>query len=95
MRLHTKSAALHCATAGLGIRVNSVHPAWERKPLNEAVVAEASDPEAMRRAVAAAQPLGQVGESEDVAYGILYLASDEARFLTGAELAIDGGYTAQ
>ena len=95
VRLHTKSAALHCARAGLGIRVNSVHPAWVRTPLTEAVLAAAADPEAMRRAVAAAQPLGCVGEPEDVAYGVLYLASDEARFVTGGELAIDGGYTAQ
>src|SRR3712207_816760 len=73
VRLQTKSAALHCARAGLGIRVNSVHPAWVRMPLTEAVVAAAADPEAMRRAVAAAQPLGCVGEPEDVAYGVLYL----------------------
>jgi NAD(P)-dependent dehydrogenase (short-subunit alcohol dehydrogenase family) len=48
-----------------------------------------------RRALDALHPLGHVGEPEDVAYGILYLASEESKFVTGAELVIDGGYTAR
>lgn len=48
-----------------------------------------------REAMAAKHPLGRVGEPEDVASGIVYLASDESRFITGSELVIDGGYTAQ
>jgi NAD(P)-dependent dehydrogenase (short-subunit alcohol dehydrogenase family) len=53
------------------------------------------DPEGRMRELAAAHPLGHVGEPEDIAYGVLYLASDEAKFVTGAELVIDGGLTAQ
>jgi NAD(P)-dependent dehydrogenase (short-subunit alcohol dehydrogenase family) len=51
--------------------------------------------EAFRRQVAALHPLGHIGEPNDIAYGILYLASEESKFVTGSELVIDGGYTAQ
>jgi NAD(P)-dependent dehydrogenase (short-subunit alcohol dehydrogenase family) len=95
VRLYTKSTALHCAGEGLGVRANSVHLAYVRTPMVEAVARDAPDLEARWRELAAAQPMGRVGEPEDVAYGVLYLASDEARFVTGAELVIDGGYTAQ
>jgi NAD(P)-dependent dehydrogenase (short-subunit alcohol dehydrogenase family) len=53
------------------------------------------DPAAARKALEVLHPVGHLGEPEDVAYGVLYLASDEAKFITGAELVIDGGYTAQ
>ena len=75
--------------------MNSVHPGSIRTPLVERLTQAAPDPEARMRDIAAAHPLGCVGEPEDVAYGVLYLASDEARFLTGAELVIDRGLTAQ
>jgi len=79
-----------------GIRVNSVHPGFIWTPLVEAL-AEESDQgkEAFRRELDALHPIGHVGEPEDIAYGILHLASDEAKFTTGSELVIDGGYTAQ
>jgi 3(or 17)beta-hydroxysteroid dehydrogenase len=48
-----------------------------------------------RQALGALHPVGHVGEPDDIAYGVLYLASDESKFMTGAELVIDGGYTAQ
>ncbi len=58
--------------------------------------AEASgDAAAAKRALEALHPLGRIGEPDDTAYGVLYLASDESKFMTGAELVIDGGYTAQ
>jgi NAD(P)-dependent dehydrogenase (short-subunit alcohol dehydrogenase family) len=95
VRLYTKSTALYCAREGLGIRVNSVHPAYIRTPMVEAIARDAPDPEARMRELAALQPVGRMGEPEDVAYGVLYLASDESKFVTGAELVIDGGYTAQ
>ncbi len=53
------------------------------------------DVETGRRAAAALHPVGHVGEPNDIAYGVLYLASDESKFVTGSELVIDGGYTAQ
>jgi len=53
------------------------------------------DPEAARAAAAALHPLGHMGEPDDIAWGVVYLASDESKFVTGAELVIDGGYTAR
>jgi NAD(P)-dependent dehydrogenase (short-subunit alcohol dehydrogenase family) len=53
------------------------------------------DADAARKALDALHPLGHIGEPNDVAYGVLYLASDESKFVTGSELVIDGGYTAQ
>jgi len=95
VRLLTKSAALYCAKAGYGIRVNSVHPGYIWTPMVENYLRSAGDFEAGRRALNALHPVGHIGEPNDIAYGVLYLASDESKFMTGAELVIDGGYTAQ
>ena len=76
------------------IRVNSVHPGFIWTPMVEHYLEEQGDPEAGRRAIDALHPIGHMGEPDDIAYGILYLASDEAKFVTGSELVIDGGYTA-
>jgi NAD(P)-dependent dehydrogenase (short-subunit alcohol dehydrogenase family) len=61
----------------------------------ENYISQQPDPAATRAAIAALHPLGHIGEPDDIAYGVLYLASDESKFVTGAELVIDGGYTAQ
>lgn len=95
VRLFTKSAALHCAKAGYKIRVNSVHPGYIWTPMVEKYLAAQPDPDAAKSFVASLHPVGHLGEPDDVAYGVLYLASDESKFVTGAELVIDGGYTAQ
>jgi 3(or 17)beta-hydroxysteroid dehydrogenase len=96
VRLFTKSAALHCARKGLKIRVNSVHPGSIWTPMVERYLkALGGDIEKKREAVGRQHPLGTLGEPLDVAYGVLYLASDESKFVTGSELVIDGGYTAQ
>lgn len=95
VRLLTKSAALHCARAGYKIRVNSVHPGYIWTPMVEGYLAAQADPKAARAALDALHPVGHIGEPDDIAYGVLYLASDESKFVTGAELVIDGGYTAQ
>ena len=95
VRLFTKSAALHCAKSGYNIRVNSVHPGYIVTPMVEGYAQASGDAEAATRALEALHPLGHLGEPDDIAYGILYLASDESKFMTGAELVIDGGYTAQ
>ena len=95
VRLLTKSAALYCAAAGYRIRVNSVHPGFIWTPMVSNFLKTQPDPEALRTAIAAKHPLGHMGEPIDIAYGVLYLASDESKFMTGSELVIDGGYTAQ
>ena len=95
VRLFTKSAALYCAKADYNIRVNSVHPGYIWTPMVEGYSETTGNAEAARMALAALHPLGHIGEPNDVAYGVLYLASDESKFVTGSELVIDGGYTAQ
>lgn len=95
VRLLTKSAALYCAKAKYNIRVNSVHPGYVWTPMVEELAASKGESEAERQRLTALHPIGRLGEPEDIAYGILYLASDEAKFVTGSELVIDGGYTAQ
>ena len=93
VRLMTKTDALLYAKEG--IRVNSVHPGYIWTPLVEALGRESSQGvEAFRRELDEKHPIGHVGEPNDIAAGIVYLASDEAKFVTGSELVIDGGYTA-
>ncbi len=78
------------------IRVNSVHPGYIWTPLVENLgKASPIGVDAFRSQLDALHPLGHVGEPDDIAYGILYLASDESKFMTGSELVIDGGYIAR
>lgn len=93
VRLMSKTDALLYADDG--IRVNSVHPAFIWTPMVEGFLASKGDVEEGRAQIAALHPLGHMGEPDDIAYGILYLASDESKFVTGSELVIDGGYTAR
>ncbi len=90
----TKSVALHCAKQGYGIRCNSVHPAFVRTPILDPLVARFGAEEAYAK-LGCQIPLGRIGEPEEVAYGVLYLASDESSFMTGAELVLDGGLSAR
>jgi 3(or 17)beta-hydroxysteroid dehydrogenase len=92
--LFTKAAALECAKAGYKIRVNSIHPGGIWTPMLETFVGKRGDAQA-DAAAAGMHPVGHAGEPDDIANGVLYLASDESKFVTGAELVIDGGYTAQ
>jgi len=93
VRLFTKAAALECSKAGYNynIRVNSVHPGVIKTKMTAGMFED----EAMLKKQMARHIIGYLGEPIDIAYGILYLASDESRFATGAELVIDGGWTAQ
>ena len=93
VRLLTKAAAIEFSKAGhdYNIRVNSVHPGVIETPMTAPLI---NDPEGGKE-MAKWQPMGHFGEPDDVAYGVLYLASDESKFLTGSELVIDGGWTAQ
>lgn len=94
VRLLTKSAALHCAKAGYGIRVNSVHPGYILTPMVERAM-QGEHAELVRQHLVSLHPIGRLGAPLDIAWGVLYLASDESSFMTGSELVIDGGYTAQ
>jgi NAD(P)-dependent dehydrogenase (short-subunit alcohol dehydrogenase family) len=76
-----------------GIRVNSIHPGYILTPMVENHLKSSPDPVKAKEAVASLHPLGHMGEPNDIAFGALYLASDEAKFVTGTELVIDGGYT--
>ena len=89
VRLLTKSTAIQYASDG--IRANSIHPGTIETPMTAHLLAE----ESHRRNRLERTPLGRLGRPEDVAYGALYLASDESSFVTGSELVIDGGRTAQ
>ncbi len=93
VRLMSKTDALLYAKHR--IRVNSVHPGFIWTPMVEHYLRSQGNLEEGRRKLEALHPIGHVGDPMDIAYGILYLASDESKFVTGSELVIDGGYTAQ
>ena len=89
----SKSIALHCARAGNGVRCNSVHPVFIDTPILDRIVAGKDRSVALEK-LARQIPLGRVGQPDDVAYAVLYLASDESAFVTGSEIRIDGGISA-
>jgi NAD(P)-dependent dehydrogenase (short-subunit alcohol dehydrogenase family) len=89
VRLFTKVTAVQ--HAGDGIRCNSVHPGLIETPMTADRLADPDRREQQRERI----PLGRIGTAEDVAYGVLFLASDESSFMTGSELVIDGGSSAQ
>ncbi len=92
VRLMSKTDALQYAKDN--IRVNSVHPGYIWTPLVEKLAKESGQTvEEFRQHLDSLHPIGHVGEPQDIANGILYLVSDEAKFVTGSELVIDGGYT--
>lgn len=92
VRLLTKAVAQYCAQLGYGIRCNSVHPGYVMTPLLEKAFERSENGEAMYQMILDQHPLGRLGTPEDVAHAVVYLASDEAAFMTGSELVIDGGY---
>jgi NAD(P)-dependent dehydrogenase (short-subunit alcohol dehydrogenase family) len=94
VRLFAKSMALECAQARDGIRVNSVHPGIIDTPIWTKLPPGANAPLDPKAIAAAVVPIGEAGRPEDVADGVLFLASDAARHITGSELVIDGGMTA-
>lgn len=95
VRLFTKAVALECAALGDGVRVNSVHPGIVETPIWESLMPDSQD-DGMRKvnleALAAhAIPMGRAGQVEEIAAGILWLASDDSSYMTGSELVLDGG----
>jgi 3(or 17)beta-hydroxysteroid dehydrogenase len=95
VRLLTKSVALHGARRKPPVRCNSVHPAFIEGPLVDGLIANVRDPASARQRMAAMVPLGRFGTPAEVAALCIYLLSDESGFVTGAELTLDGGLTAQ
>lgn len=94
VRLMSKTDALLYAAEN--IRANSIHPGFIWTPLVEAhLQTTGQDLEEARKATDALHPVGHMGEPDDIAWGAVYLASDESKFVTGSELVIDGGYTAR
>ena len=89
----TRSLALQAGPGG--VRVNAVCPAFVVTPPNEHIIRSAPDPVAKEREIAHPYPLGRLGRPKDIAAAILFLASDEAAWITGASLLIDGGLTAR
>ena len=89
----SKSVALHCAHERNNIRCNSVHPAFIDTPILDGLVG-GPDRDAALEKLGRQIPLGRVGQPEDVAFAVLYLASDESQFVTGSEIRIDGGISA-
>ncbi len=94
VRLMTKTDALLFAADR--IRVNSVHPGFIWTPMVAGAAEDNhGDPQAFKAALAALHPLGHLGEPDDIGWAIVFLASDESKFMTGSELVVDGGYTAR
>jgi NAD(P)-dependent dehydrogenase (short-subunit alcohol dehydrogenase family) len=91
----TKSIALHCAKNNMGIRCNSVHPTFVDTPILDGTARHHNlDKGVLLEKLARQIPLKFVGEPDDIANAVVYLASDESRFMTGAELKLDGGISA-
>ena len=91
----TKSIALHCAKNRMDIRCNSVHPTFVDTPILDGTALKHSlDKDVLMEKLARQIPLKKVGEPDDIANAVVYLASDESKFMIGAELKIDGGISA-
>jgi NAD(P)-dependent dehydrogenase (short-subunit alcohol dehydrogenase family) len=96
----TKGAALECAQLGMKIRVNSVHPGiietqMGQKVIDELVATGAGSANEVRSNAVALHPLGRLGMPVDIANAVVFLASDDAAFMTGTEIVVDGGMTAR
>jgi NAD(P)-dependent dehydrogenase (short-subunit alcohol dehydrogenase family) len=91
--LLSKGIALHCAKQGLDIRSNSIHPTFIDTPILDPLRQQFGK-EAAEAKLGRQIPLGHIGEPADIANAVLYLASDESKFMTGAELKLDGGISA-
>ncbi|MFV0278681.1 MAG: glucose 1-dehydrogenase [Parahaliea sp.] len=92
VRLLTKSIALHCAQHGYRIRCNSIHPGYIMTTQMKQWVEDSENPQQQMAQLLASHPIGFLGEPDDIGRGIVFLASDDARFMTGSELVMDGGF---
>ncbi|MCP3165121.1 glucose 1-dehydrogenase [Myxococcus qinghaiensis] len=95
VRMFTKSVALHCAQQGYGIRCNSIHPTFVETTMVKALMEASGVPDKAREGMRRSIPLGHLGEPDDIAHAVVYLASDESKLMTGSEFVLDGGSSAQ
>ncbi|GIR05871.1 MAG: short-chain dehydrogenase [Candidatus Pelagibacterales bacterium] len=93
VRLLSKSVALYCAKKGYDVRCNSVHPAFVNTPILDPLKQAFGAEEAVAK-LSRQIPMNKIGDTDDVSYAILYLASDESKFMTGTEIVLDGGLSA-
>jgi NAD(P)-dependent dehydrogenase (short-subunit alcohol dehydrogenase family) len=94
VRTLTKAVAVHCAEQRYGIRCNSIHPGYIWTPQTENYLRDLGKLDQEKARALARHPIGFLGEPNDIAYMVLYLASDESKFVTGSEMVVDGGYLA-
>ncbi|RWM09570.1 MAG: glucose 1-dehydrogenase [Mesorhizobium sp.] len=94
VRTLTKAVAVHCAEQRYGIRCNSIHPGYIWTPQTENYLRDLGTLEREKAKALSRHPIGFLGEPSDIAYMVLYLASDESKFVTGSEMVVDGGYLA-
>lgn len=92
VRTLTKAVAVHCAEKRYGIRCNSIHPGYIWTPQTENYLRDLGKLDEQKARALSRHPIGYLGEPNDIAYMVLYLASDESKFVTGAEMVVDGGY---
>ena len=93
VRLLSKSTALYCAKKGYNIRCNTIHPAFIDTPILDPIKQAFGQKEAIQK-LARQIPMNKIGDTDDVAYAVIYLASDESKFITGSEIVLDGGLSA-
>ena len=89
----SKSVALFCAKKGYDVRCNSIHPAFVNTPILDPIKQAFGDAEAVAK-LSRQIPMNKIGDTDDVSYAILYLASEESKFMTGSEIVLDGGLSA-
>jgi len=94
VRQYTRTIAAYCGFKGYNIRCNSINPGAINTPMLQASMERTPDPKLYAERMADKAPLGRIGEPEDIANAVLFLASDEAGFVTGTELNVDGGVSA-
>ena len=92
VRTLTKAVAVHCAEHKYNIRCNSIHPGYIWTPQTENYLKDLGRLEQEKAKALSRHPIGYLGEPNDIAYMVLYLASDESKFVTGSEMVVDGGY---
>lgn len=95
VRMLTKSIALHCAEQGYDIRCNSLHPSYVDTPMVRNFIAASDDPQRTLSVVNRVSPMNRMGRAEEVAAAVVFLATDSASFINGAEIPIDGGASAR
>ncbi len=91
----TRTAAIHCTDKGYPIRINTLKPGFADTDMVGGIADALGEPETVRAKLARYQPMGRLATAEEIAQGVLFLASNQSSYMTGAELVLDGGFTAK